>query len=287
MLFSRQLAGWLAALLLTAAPVQQPHNATPAQRNGSRSPAATPVGPQAPPNTMGPVSRIHAPSATYHFPNDQVFYYTAEWRLWNAGTATLALQEVAGQEKISATADAIGVVALLYTVKDRFESRVDPKTFCSIRIDKSVQEGFRSRDTHIRFDSTRGKSVLDETNLKTRQSKHQENEIPSCVTDVLSGIFYVGSLPLQAGTTYTFPLNDGGKTVDVTARVEAREQVKTEAGTYQTIRVQPEASSGVLKDRGRVWIWYSDDAAHIPVQMRARMFWGTLTFRLQRIERKK
>jgi hypothetical protein len=92
---------------------------------------------------------------------------------------------------------------------------------------------------------------------------------------------------LQNGATYTFPLNDGGKTVDVTARVEAREQVKTEAGTFPTVRVQPEASSGVLKDRGRVWIWYSDDAAHIPVQMRARMFWGTLTFRLQRIERKK
>lgn len=236
---------------------------------------------------MGAASRIHPPSPTYHFPNDQVFYYTAEWRLWNAGTATLALQEVDGQEKITATADAIGVVALLYTVKDRFESRVDPKTYCSIRIDKSVQEGFRSRDTHIRFDYARGKSVLDETNLKTRQSKHQENEIPSCVTDVLSGIFYVGSLPLQSGATYTFPLNDGGKTVDVTARVEAREQVKTEAGTFPTIRVQPEASSGVLKDRGRVWIWYSDDGAHIPVQMRARMFWGTLTFRLQRIERKK
>jgi hypothetical protein len=34
-----------------------------------------------------------------------------------------------------------------------------------------------------------------------------------------------------------------------------------------------------------VWVWYTDDAAHIPVQMRARLFWGTLTFRLNRIER--
>lgn len=275
---------------MSTAAVQQPHNATPSQQSGRRPAAGAPapaIGPQAPPNSMGPVSRVRPPAPAYHFPNDEVFYYTAEWRLWNAGTATLAMQEADGQEKITATADAIGVVALLYTVKDRFESRVDPKTFCSMRIDKSAQEGFRSRDTHIRFDYARGKSVLDETNLKTRQSKHQENDIPSCVTDVLSGIFYVGSLPLQAGASYTFPLNDGGKTVDVTARVEALEQVKTDAGTFSAIRVQPEASSGVLKDRGRVWIWYSDDAAHIPVQMRARMFWGTLTFRLQRIERKK
>ena len=53
-----------------------------------------------------------------------------------------------------------------------------------------------------------------------------------------------------------------------------------------TIRVSPEASAGMLKNRGRIWIWYSDDARRIPVQMRARMFWGTLTFRLLRIEKK-
>ena len=74
--------------------------------------------------------------------------------------------------------------------------------------------------------------------------------------------------------------------MNVRAHVEAREQVKTPAGTFNTIRVSPEAASGVLKERGRVWIWYSDDARHIPVQMRARMFWGTLTFSLLRTEKK-
>jgi hypothetical protein len=74
--------------------------------------------------------------------------------------------------------------------------------------------------------------------------------------------------------------------VHVTARVEGRESIKTPAGTFSTVRVAPEAASGVLKDRGRVWIWYTDDGRHLPVQMRARMFWGTLTFRLQRIEGK-
>jgi len=42
----------------------------------------------------------------------------------------------------------------------------------------------------------------------------------------------------------------------------------------------------VVKSKGRIWIWYSDDANHTPVQMRARMFWGTITFRLTRVERK-
>lgn len=257
------------------------------QRSGSAAPASPAPPGQSPPNVIGSSSHIHAPAAGYQFPDGQTFYYGAEWRIWNAGTASLQAQNVNGQRKITATADAIGVVALLFTVQDRFASTFDPATSCSAGIDKSVHEGFRRRDTHIRFDYSRGKSVLNETNLSNNQSKRQENDIPGCVTDVLSGVFYLGSLPLQAATTYIFPLNDGGKTADVGAHVEARETVKTDAGTFSAVRVRLEAASGVLKDRGQIWIWYSDDAAHIPVQMRARLFWGTLTFRLQRIERKK
>jgi len=72
----------------------------------------------------------------------------------------------------------------------------------------------------------------------------------------------------------------------VNLHVEAREQIKTPAGTFNTIRVQPETPAGLLKDKGKIWIWYSDDAARIPVQGRAHMYGGTLTFTLQRIDRK-
>ena len=219
-----------------------------------------PPHPQAPTATIGPASHIQPPPATYHFPDGS-------------------------EQKVTGTADSAGFVALLYRVHDRFEAWFDPRTLCSLRISKRTEEGFRKRETSIRFDYAKRKSILDETNLKNNEKKHTEEDIPGCVTDVLSGLYYLGSLPLQPGSTYTFPLNDGGKTVDVKVHVEGREQVKTDAGTFNTVRVQPEASAGLLKDRGHVWIWYSDDAQRIPVQMRARMFWGTLTFKLQRVEK--
>jgi len=46
-----------------------------------------------------------------------------------------------------------------------------------------------------------------------------------------------------------------------------------------------EAISGSLKSKGKVWAWFTDDASHIPVQMRAKLGWGTLLFRLQRIDK--
>ena len=139
---------------------------------------------------------------------------------------------------------------------------------------QDTEEGSRRRDTSITYDYARGKAVLEERDLKTNQQKHTENDIPGCVTDVVSGIFYVATLPLTPGATYTFPLNDGGKTVTVQAHVEGKEQVKTPAGTFQTLRVGPEGDSGtLLKNKGRIWIWYTDDDRHLPVQMRAKLFW--------------
>lgn len=235
----------------------------------------------------GRASQIHPPNPDYQFPPNQTLVFQAEWRLWSAGTARITLEQASPTEqRINATAESAGFVSALYPVHDRFQSVFDRRTFCSIAMNKHTEEGFRKRDTLINFNYARKVSVLDETNLKNSQVKHQENDIPGCVTDVISGIFYVASLPLTPGSIYTFPLNDGGKTLDVTANVEAREQVKVPAGTFNTIRVAPQASSGVLKERGRVWIWYTDDARHLPVQMRARMLWGTLTFKLTSLEHK-
>jgi len=237
-------------------------------------------------DAIGPIATIHPAPDTYVFPNGQTFVYEAEWRLWNAGTARISMDDIGGNQRITASADASGVVALLYPVHDRFQSTFDRQTFCSQNVNKHTEEGFHARDTLISFDYARGRSVLNETNLKDRQAKRVEHEIPGCVTDILSGIFYLSAQTLAPGATYVFPLNDGGDTIQVRATVEAREQVKTPAGPFAAIRISPEAVSGPSKSRGRIWIWYSDDARRIPVQMRVRAFWGTLTFRLLRIEKK-
>jgi len=220
----------------------------------------------------------------FDFPR-QTLRYEAEYRFWTAGVATLRVERNGDQEHVSATADSTSVVALLFRVQDRFNSYFDAQSLCSSRVVKHTEEGSRWRDTAITFDYARGKAILEEKNLKDNQSKHTENDIPGCVTDVLSGILYAASLPLQQGASYSFPFNDGGKTVTIHAHVEGKEQVKTPAGTFQTIRIGPEGDYSVLKNRGRIWIWYSDDERHLPVQIRAKLFWGTLTVYLAAIDK--
>lgn len=240
---------------------------------------------QQPTATIGAMAQILPPPSSYHFPDGQSFVYGVEYHLFNAGTATVKLDSAGADQRVVAIADSAGVANLLYAVHDRFEARFDPHTFCSLGVTKHTEEGPHKRDTQVNFDYPRRKSVLQEKNLKTGESKQIENDIPPCVTDVVTGFFYLASLPLTPGNYYRFPVNDGGKTAEVGAQVEAREQIKVPAGSFSAIRVSAEAITGNLKGRGRVWAWFTDDPNRTPVQMRAKLAWGTLLFRLQRIDR--
>jgi hypothetical protein len=235
--------------------------------------------------SAAPAAQILPPAPDYRFPDGQTYVYAVEWHMFTAGTAKVTIQSDGAEQHVIATAVSSGFANSLYKVNDHFEAFFDPHKFCSHRVSKHVEEGSRLRQVELSFDYSRGKGVEDEKNLKTGETRHVENDVPACVTDVVSGFYYLSSLPLQEGNSYAFPINDGGKTTDIAIHVEGREQVKVPAGTFQTIRVKAEPTSGALKGKGTVWTWYTTDGSHMPVQMRSKLGWGTLLFRLLRVEK--
>lgn len=224
--------------------------------------------------------------AGYSFPAHQVLTFSVDWRVFTAGIAVFHLDQQGAQERVTATADSIGAVNMLFPVVDRFQSGFDRTTGCSSEFRKQLSEGPRKVTGDLTFDYHAGKQTLVEKNLLKITSKTQTASIPPCVTDSLSAIFYAASQPMVVGQNFRFPLADSMRTVTVTMKVEGKEEIKTPAGTFQTIRVQPTADEGIVRNRGNIWIWYSDDARHIPVQIQARLFWGTITFHLQSFENK-
>lgn len=231
-----------------------------------------------------PDARVVPPPPNYAYPLGRTYTYAVEWHLVPAGTATVKMEAAGAEHRVVAFGASSGVVNLLYPVNDRFEAKFDPRTFCSTEIFKHSEEGFHKRETRIRFENVARKSILDEKNLKTGETKHVENDVPGCVTDVMTGFYYLASLPLQPGAEHRFLLSDGGKTALVAATVEGREVIKSPAGTFSTIRVAAEAASGSLVGKGKIWVWFTDDANHTPVQMRAKLTWGSLLFHLMKIE---
>ncbi|HEX4022006.1 MAG TPA: DUF3108 domain-containing protein [Acidobacteriaceae bacterium] len=220
------------------------------------------------------------PPPQFQIPQKQTLSYSVDWRVFPAGTATFHLQAEGDRQHVTATAASIGAVYLLFPVADRYDAVFDRKTGCSYEYKKQIQEGHRRVTGQLNLDYGQHKQFLSEKNLVSGTSSQHTAPIPACVTDVLSGIFYLATQPLQVGHDVSFPLADAGRVVAVTAKVEAHEKVVTPAGTFATVRVQPTAAAGVVKNRGDIWIWYTDDARHLPVQVRAHLFWGTITMSL-------
>lgn len=220
------------------------------------------------------------PRPGFTFPQKQTLTYAVDWRVFSAGTAVIRFEADNDRERISATADTLGAINMIFHVSDRFQSAFDRNKGCTYQFDKQTVEGRRQVNSTLHIDYENSKSILDEKNIVKNQSKHVESPIPGCMTDLLTAVFYTSSQPLAVGQTFILPVVDAMHNVPVTMKVEGREEVKTPLGTFHTLRVQPTAAAGVVKNRGNIWIWYTDDDRHLPVQMRARLFWGTITFRL-------
>ena len=238
------------------------------------------------PAVQKPIPVLQAPPGSFLYPQRETLTFNVDWRVFTAGTAVFQLDQTGDLLHISATADSVGAVNMLFPVIDRFQSGFSTRTGCSTGLNKQIQEGRRKIASELAFDYIHGKQTQNERNLVKGTATHKEANVPACVMDSLSALFYVQSQPLAIGQTVDFPLADSMRTVSIGMKVESREEIKTPAGTFQTLKVQATADEGIVKNRGRIWIWYTDDPRHIPVQIQARLFWGTITFHLPSIDLK-
>jgi len=57
------------------------------------------------------VSRIVPPPSGHRFPNGVTYVYKAEWKLWDAGIATLRLdRDPSGMQRVTVTANSMGLL---------------------------------------------------------------------------------------------------------------------------------------------------------------------------------
>ncbi|MGB7621166.1 MAG: DUF3108 domain-containing protein [Terriglobia bacterium] len=212
---------------------------------------------------------------------NQALTYNVYWRTANAGVATIRVEREPNADhlRISGDAHSSRFVSTLYRVEDQFESMVSLKNFCSLRIMKRINEGRWHRETVVDFPPGQKTAQLQDRSLVFPSSPTRKAQMatPGCVQDVLSALFYMQTQTFTLGKSVQFPVNDGGKTYDVTVEIQQRETIKTDAGTFQTIRVEPKVFGGLFRQTGRMYVWYTDEPSHRLVQLKARISVGTIT----------
>jgi hypothetical protein len=224
------------------------------------------------------------------FPSAEKLSYDIEWRLIYAGSAHLDLEPKPGDPHrwdSQLHVESGGMVSKLYRLEDNYNISMQDG-FCTSATYFNALEGNRHRETRVVYDHSRGKASYVERDLeKNAVVKTSEVEISPCSIDVVAGLYKLRMDHLEPGQSLSVPMSDGKKSVNVRVEGQAREQLKIKAGTFNTIRYEIFLFNGVLYPRkADLFIWLTDDAHRLPVQIRARMSFpiGNITFELVKDE---
>ena len=239
----------------------------------------------------GPVVVASAPA----LPAREALDYAVEWRLITAGKARLlwgATPRRADSADPGWQADlhleSTGLVSKLFKVNNDYVSSLD-SDLCSSGSFLKAEEGNRRKETRVTFNRQARKAEYLETDLEKKAvvSAH-EIEIPPCVHDVLGALYLLRTLSLQPGQATQVPVSDGKKSIAARVEAQQREDIKAPAGSFKTIRYEAFLFNDVLYRRyGHLYIWLTDDARKLPVQIRVRLQLtiGTITLQLEKEEK--
>jgi hypothetical protein len=216
-------------------------------------------------------------------PSTERLTYDIEWRLIHAGSAVVDAQKTSAHMKL----ESAGLVSTLFKVDDAYGVTYD-EPFCATSATLDAQEGKRHHETHVTFDRASNRAQYVERDLLKNSVLHTYDvAIPNCVHDTLGALISLRGLGLSPGQSATMPVSDGHKSASVKVEALDREEIKTATTAYKTIRCETFLMNGVVYNRkGRVFIWITDDARHLPVQIQLRMSFpvGTVTLRLSKEE---
>jgi hypothetical protein len=165
-------------------------------------------------------------------------------------------------------------------VNDMYQSWFDVSTLQTWRYVRDIDE--------VGYQSYRHWEFFPERMRWERQDIDEAGDLGSALPiDEIAFVYFVRTLPLEVGKTYTFNRyfkEDGNP---VTVRVVRKDRRETEGVWYNTIVVEPEIKTdGLFGEGGEAEIHLTDDERRIPVYVKSDIpkFPGSLTLHLRSIQ---
>ncbi|HEX3748334.1 MAG TPA: DUF3108 domain-containing protein [Bryobacteraceae bacterium] len=221
-------------------------------------------------------------------PAHESLTYSIEWRLITAGRAVIDWSFPSSDSaQVKVKVESAGLVSKLFRVDDNYIANLG-FGLCAQSVEFNAEEGSRRRETKINFDyPNRRIDYLERDLLKNTILLAKETEIPPCTHDIAGGLYFLRSLNIEPGQSALMPLTDGKKSAVVKVEAQQREEIKTPAGVFKTVRYEAYVFDNVLYRRpAHLYVWLTDDPRRLPVQIRVRMqvTIGSITLQLEKHE---
>ena len=162
---------------------------------------------------------------------------------------------------------------LFFKVNDEYESWFDPNTFVSLRYRQQIDQGSYERNRTYEIFPDRGIYV-----------DPAKGETPTVEQPLDDGAFlyFLRTIPLQVGKTYTFNRYFKPDRNPVSVTVVRRERIRVPAGEFDAVVVQPKIKAkGIFAENANAEVWIADNDGRVMLQMRTHMQVGTVSFQLR------
>ena len=201
--------------------------------------------------------------------------FAVKYGMVRAGDAKLAVLsgKTAGNYRLLSTAKSSRFFDTFFPVDDRIISEWSPALGAPVEFEKRSREGKYKKDETLRFDHERGLALY---------GNGRREKMPPGSQDVLSAFYVVRAHKLVPGASFEIPNHADGKNYQLVVKVHQRETIDVPAGHFSCVVVEPLLrTSGLFKQEGRLLIWVTDDARHMPVQMKSKIAVGSIVAELE------
>lgn len=207
-----------------------------------------------------------------------------------AGTAYIknqGLADIDGRPAylIQTSAFSAPVIDAVFKVRDVNYSWIDAADFYSRGYSQSLREGNYKRDEWVIFDYA-DNSYHGEVKKKA-EPREVTGQVTQPVLDILSALYYVRTQPLTPGQEVVFDIVNREEQYPLVVKVTGRETVKTAAGKFKCIVVEPQfRGEGIFVSKGKsLKVWLTDDKRKMPVKMKTEVFIGSVSAELLEYKR--
>jgi Protein of unknown function (DUF3108) len=169
---------------------------------------------------------------------------------------------------------------------EHVESTVDPGPFTVLRTSKLEEQGKRVRASEAVFDHQARKVTWTERDPnQTQAPRISPLEFSEPIQDILTVIYFLRTQKLEVGKTFDVPLSDSGRVFRFSVAVVERKELNTVLGRVHTLRVDPAlfGENGLVRSRGSLSIWITDDSRRLPVKAQLKVDLGTFDIKLKRV----
>ncbi|MEO0094726.1 MAG: DUF3108 domain-containing protein [candidate division WOR-3 bacterium] len=163
----------------------------------------------------------------------------------------------------------------LFSLNDTINVTTTINDLMPVFYEKRIHEGKYTNYQKLKFNQDSLYVIInDSSKIKISQR----------VMDLLSFWYYLRCVPLIENDTIVLYIFEAKQQHRIDCVVGKKEIIRTPLGKFSTIRVTPKTSNkGVFGAGGSMDIWYTNDEKRFPVQIKTKLKFGTVLFKLKEV----